>query len=98
MGGVTLLQPALLRELSTNLGLISVLVLVVAMAQPYAQLYPRTQRFLVGAAFGLMAIVAMHAPMMLSPNVRVDGKSVMIVLAAAFLPLEAAVVALAITC
>ncbi|MBL8349234.1 MAG: response regulator [Burkholderiaceae bacterium] len=92
------LNPLLLRELGTNAGLISVLVLLTSLSQPLARRSPRLQRLALGAVYGLAAVLAMLAPVPLSPGVLVDSKTVVLALAGAFLSWPAAAIAAALAC
>ena len=86
----------LLRDLGTNLGLMSLLVLAYALLDPArlpAQAWSRRQALL-GLAFGLAAVLVQLAPITLDNGLRTDARGVMLGLAGAYLPLPGALLAL----
>ena len=96
MSELDFLNPVFLRGLGTNAGLVSVLVLVTGLAQPLERRSFRVYMLLLGALYGLGAVLAMQAPVVLAPGLQADIRSVILALAGAFLPLPAAVLATAI--
>jgi PAS domain S-box-containing protein len=90
------LDPAFLRNLGTNTGLVSLLVLMHSAATPLRQRHEAAWRAVMGALYGLAAVGAMQAPLVVEAGVVVDAKTVILALAGAFLPVESAVLALLI--
>ena len=90
----------LLRELGTNLGLLSLLVLAYALLAPALQPDGRRwgwRELALGLAFGLAGVLAQLAPLTLEGGLKTDARGVMLALAGAYLPLPSALLALVLS-
>ena len=96
----------IIRELGINAGLIALLAVVYGLTiggsdhadERIRALRSRVMVGVCGLLFGLVAVIAMNAPLRIAPGVIVDSKTIIMALAGAFLPAWPAALCVAIGC